>query len=49
MNSLTDIGANTRILASMNEGRVNRMRGGRDYEDFKRKSLLSAAQIIQQS
>ncbi len=43
MNSLTDIGANTRILASMNEGRVNRTRGGRDYEKFKRDSLLNAA------
>ena len=49
MNSLTDIGANTRILASMNEGRVNKNRGGRDYEKFKRDSLLSAAQMIQQS
>lgn len=46
MNSLTDIGANTRILASMNEGRVNKNRGGRDYEKFKRDSLLSAAQMI---
>jgi archaellum component FlaF (FlaF/FlaG flagellin family) len=49
MNSLTDIGANTRILASMNQGRVNKTRGGRDYEAFKRTSLLSAAQLIQQS
>ncbi len=36
MNSLTDIGANTRILAAMNEGRVNKTRGGRNYEKFKR-------------
>lgn len=49
MNSLTDIGANVRILASMNADPSKKTRGGRDYEGFKRASLLSAAQIIQES
>jgi hypothetical protein len=49
MNSLTDIGANTRILAAMNVGRVNRTRGGRNYEKFKRDQLLEAAQLIQEA
>ena len=28
---------------------MNKQRGGRDYEGFKRNSLLSAAQLIQQA
>lgn len=36
MNSLTDIGADVRILSFINIGRVNKTRGGRDYEAFKR-------------
>jgi hypothetical protein len=47
MNSLTDIGANTRILSSMNLGRVNKTRGNRDYEKFKKDSLIQAATLIQ--
>lgn len=46
MNSLTDIGANTRILSSMNLGRVNKTRGNRDYEKFKKDSLIQAATLI---
>jgi hypothetical protein len=49
MNSLTDIGADVRILAAMNDGRVNRSRGNRDYEGFKRTALLTAAQSIQEA
>jgi len=49
MNSLTDIGANVRILASMNSDPSKKNRGGRDYEGFKRTSLLSAAQLIQEA
>lgn len=49
MNSLTDIGANVRILASMNSDPSKKTRGGRDYESFKRTSLLSAAQLIQEA
>lgn len=41
MNSLTDIGADIRILTFMQNGRVNRTRGGRDYELFKRESLVT--------
>ena len=43
MNSLTDVGANVRVLSSINQGRVSKTRGGRDYEGFKRDSLLLAA------
>lgn len=49
MNSLTDIGADVRILSAMGKGTVNRVRGGRDYEAFKRNSLLGAAKMIQEA
>ncbi len=41
MNSLTDIGADVRILTFMQNGRVNQTRGGRNYEEFKRNSLVT--------
>jgi hypothetical protein len=49
MNSLTDLGANVRVLAAMQQGRVNVNRGGRNYETFKKEQLLSAARMIQEA
>lgn len=49
MNSLTDIGADVRVLTFMQNGRVNRTRGGRDYEKFKRDNLVSQSTLIQQA
>ena len=46
MNSLTDIGANTRALFALNQGIINPNRGGVNYESYKRSSLLTAAQLI---
>jgi hypothetical protein len=36
MNSLTDIGANTRALFALNQGIINPNRGGVNYESYKR-------------
>lgn len=49
MNSLTDIGADVRILTFINIGRVSNMRGGRDYEAFKRNNLDLSSTIIQKA
>lgn len=49
MNSLTDIGADVRILTFINIGRVSKMRGNRDYEAFKRNNLDLSSTIIQQA
>lgn len=47
MNSLTDIGADVRILTFINQGRVNKTRGERDYESFKRLDLIKSSTLIQ--
>jgi len=39
MNSLTDIGADVRILSYMAEGKLENSRSGRDYERYKRENL----------
>lgn len=50
MNSLTDIGADVRILSFMKEGKVNKTRGGKyDYEQYKRDRLYSASKVLQES
>ena len=49
MNSLTDIGADVRILSFINQGRVNKTRGNRNYELFKRQDLITSSTLIQQA
>jgi hypothetical protein len=49
MNSLTQIGADVRVLTLINKGRINKTRGNRDYEGFKRNSLLSYSNILQEA
>ena len=47
MNSLTDIGADVRALSFINQGRINKTRGNRDYEAFKRNDLVLSSTLIQ--
>ena len=51
--SLTDIGADTRALSALNEGRYGnktvKMRSGRDYEKYKREMLGQAVTLLQHS
>lgn len=47
LKSLTDIGADVRVLTAMNQGLVEKERGGRDYEVFKRDNLDFSADQLQ--
>jgi hypothetical protein len=48
--SLTDIGADTRALSAMNEGRFGnksiKIRSGRNYESYKRDMLGQAVTLL---
>lgn len=49
MNSLTDIGADVRALTFISNGRINKTRGGINYETFKRNDLITSSSLIQQA
>lgn len=49
MSSLTNIEADVRILTLLGNGRVNKTRSGRDYEIFKKESLVTSSIIIQEA
>jgi hypothetical protein len=39
ISSLTDIGADVRILSYLSAGKISNSRGSADYEEYKRESL----------
>jgi hypothetical protein len=47
--SLTEVGADVRILSYMKTGNINPQRGGKNYEKFKRDQLLTSAITLQQA
>ena len=49
MNSLTQIGSDVRGLFCMQDGKINSTRGGKNYEEQKRQSLLENIALIQEA
>jgi hypothetical protein len=47
--SLTEVGADVRILSYMKTGNIDAQRGGKDYIAFKREQLLTSATTLQQA
>ena len=47
MISLNNIGADSRALSAMMNGLINKTRGTKDYEKFKRKRIGDAVTILQ--
>lgn len=47
--SLTEVGADVRILSYMRQGKMATTRGGKNYESFKREQLLKSAITLQQA
>jgi len=46
MISLNDIGADSRALSAMRTGLINKTRGTKDYEKFKRERIGDAVTIL---